>query len=90
MTRPDFKHRLERFEEKAGAILHRTAVLVGSSVGHLMQKLLEEVDESALNLDTVEARVSCDLCGMSEIFNRLLDVAEDSSRAGFRSGPSRP
>ena len=76
ITRPDFKHRLERFEENASAILQRTAVLVGSSVGYLMQKLLEEVYESALNLDTVETRVSCDLCGMSEILYGLLDVVK--------------
>ena len=83
ITRPNFKHRLERFKKKAGAILHRTAVLVGSSVGYLMQKLLEEVHESALNLDTVEARVSCDLCGMSEIFYGLLDVVKTHRTRGF-------
>jgi hypothetical protein len=33
--------------------------------------LLEEVNVSALNLHTVEASVSRDLCGMSEIFNSL-------------------
>jgi len=54
MTRPDFEHRLERLEGKAGAILHRTAVLVGPSVGHLVEELLEAIDEPALDLDAVE------------------------------------
>ena len=83
MTRPDFKHRLYRFEEKASAVLQRTAVLVGSSVGYLVQKLLEEVYESALNLDTVETCVSCDLCGMSEVFNGLLDVVKTHFARNF-------
>ena len=48
-----------------------------------MQELLEKVDESALNLDTVEARVSCDLCGMSEIFNGLLDVVKTHRARDF-------
>src|SRR6476660_9193789 len=51
-----------------------------------MQKLLEEVYESALNLDTVEARVSCDLCGMSEVFHRLLDVAKTHLARSFARG----
>ena len=87
ITRPDFKHRLQRFKENAGAILHRTAVLVGSSVGYLVQKLLEEVYESALNLDTVEACVSCDLCGMSEVLYGLLDVVKTHLARGFARDP---
>jgi hypothetical protein len=88
IARPYFKHRLNRFEENAGAIRQRTAVLVGSPVGYLMQKLLEEVYESALNLDAVEARVLCDLCGMSELFNGLLDVVKTHLARGFAGDPA--
>ena len=49
----------------------------------LFEALLEQVDVSALNLDAVEARVSCDLCSMSEIFNGLLDVLETHLARGF-------
>ncbi len=88
ITRPDFKHSLQGFKEDAGAILHRSAVLVGSPVGYLMQELLEEVDKSALNLDAVEARVSCDLCGMSEVLHGLPDVVKTHLARGFAHDPA--
>jgi hypothetical protein len=39
ITRPDFKHRLYSFKKDAGAVLHRSAILVGSPVGCLVQEL---------------------------------------------------
>ncbi len=75
-TWPDFKHSLKCLKEEAGTILHGSAVLVGSSIGDLVQELLKKVDKSALYLDTVEARVTCNLRGMSKVFNGVLDVLE--------------
>ena len=39
-----------------------------------MQELLENIDESTLNLDAIETRVPRDLRSTSEILDELLDV----------------
>src|SRR5262249_24959123 len=42
IARPDFKYGLKRFEKDASTIRHSTTVLVGSSIRHFVQELLEE------------------------------------------------
>ena len=39
-----------------------------------MQELLKKIYKTALNLDAVEACVSCDLCRMPKLCHSLLDV----------------
>ena len=68
-----------------GAVFNRSAIVVGSPVGYLVQKLLEEVYKTALNLDTVEACISCDLCGVSEVPYGLPDILDSFRAAGFHS-----
>jgi hypothetical protein len=48
-----------------------------------MQELLEKVNVSSLNLDAVEACVSCDLGGMSKVLHGLLDLVKSHFARGF-------
>src|SRR5580704_12194025 len=74
MTRPDLQHGLQDFKEDTGAILCASAILVTPPVGRVVQELLEQVNESALDLDAVKARIDRDLSGVSEIPHSLFNI----------------
>ena len=62
-------------EEKTGTILDVAAVLIGAPIGWLMQKLLNQVDETRLNLNTIEACIFRNLSSAAIVGNCLLDVS---------------
>jgi hypothetical protein len=57
----------KRFEQKARPVLDRSAVCVGSLVGALLEKLVDQVAIGSVQLDAVEAGIERQLCGAAKI-----------------------
>ena len=52
---PDLDAALNGFQAKSASILPRSTPLIGPAVGHVREKLINEVTVSAVNLDAVKA-----------------------------------
>src|ERR1035441_3461399 len=76
------KDRLCDFEEKAGTVLGRSSVFIGTTVGCAIQKLCDEIQVVGLNLYSVESRVHC-------IPGRIAKISYSLANVSFAHGPRR-
>jgi len=52
---PNFKDRIQHFEQKARAIFNHPTVLIGALIRGLVQELVDKADVSRLRLDAIES-----------------------------------
>ncbi len=58
---PYTNSRIDYFEHQAGAILDGAAVIVDAPIGAILQKLVEKVAISPVNLNTIKSCIMCKL-----------------------------
>src|SRR5450631_843182 len=62
-----------RLQQKAGAVLDRTAIAVGALVGAVLQKLVEQVAVGAMKLYAIKAGGLRELRGLPKRFHDIFD-----------------
>ncbi len=55
ISTPHLDHCIHDFEEEPGAVLHRAAISIGSLVGFVLQKLVDEIAIGRMQFDPVES-----------------------------------
>src|ERR1700733_1222265 len=81
---PHLKNCFQCLEKKTGTVLNGTAVTVCPEIQIVLHELLKQVDESALDLDTVEAGIAGHLRSMFEVGDGLPDVVKSHSPRNLR------
>jgi len=77
---PDGNCRVGRFQQEARPVLDRSAIVIRSAVGAVLEKLVEEIAVGAVQFDAVEAGALGILGATAE----LLDDARISARSSAR------
>ncbi|MNS51282.1 hypothetical protein D3C72_839520 [compost metagenome] len=77
-----FRHRIDNFQQEAGAVFDRAAILIRALVGAGFQELLDQVAIGGMDFDAVETGLQSRACAAAVILEDEADIV-DGERAGL-------
>src|SRR3984957_18964096 len=82
IPRPGGNHGVDDLKEETGPILNRSAILVSSLIAAILQKLVDEVAVTRVNLNAIKSGRSC-------VFDSSRVKFENARNFRFFNGPMR-
>ena len=83
-----FRNRIHDFQQEAGAVFDRTAILIGALVGAGFQELLDQITVGGMDFDAVKTGLKCCARAGAVVLEDKADIVDGQCTrlGGFRKG----